>query len=107
IEGDNQKQYGIPVKHLGSSSTFFNPDIHSSNLDTAFLSFMTNMLNKKHYDSVYALGSATVGVLEMQTDAAGNPSTERASKFLKYWTDRVLAGKRPNDDNITRKGITL
>jgi len=105
--GDLDKQYGIPIKYIGSSNKPHNPDIHTSNLELAFKTYMQHMINKKYYDSVYALGNSVKGFLQLQTDVHNNPINENSAKFLEYHMTRNLVGKLKDTDDISRKKFKL
>lgn len=108
VEGENQKQYGIPVKFLGTGSSIHNPDIHTSNLEVAFKGFMQHMVNKKHYDTVYALGDSVKGFLELQRDAQGNLINKNAAEFVGYHMHRNLIGRiEDRGEGFWRKGFRI
>lgn len=102
IEGENQLQYGIPVKYIGSKSDIHNPDLNTSNLEVAFKTYMQHMINKKHYDTVYALGDSIKGYLAMQK------TNENASEFVGYHMHRNLIGRIDDQgQGYWRKGFKL
>lgn len=108
VEGENQQQYGIPVKYLGTGSSIHNPDIHTSNLEIAFKGYMQHMINKEHYDTVYALGDSVKGFLELQRDASGNLINKNAAEFVGYHMHRNLVGRIDDKgDGFWRKGFRL
>lgn len=108
VEGNNQNMYGIPVKYLGSGSSYHNPDIHTSNLEIAFKDYMQHMVNKKHYDQVYALGDSVKNFLEIQTDKNGNKINSNAAEFLGYHMQRNLIGRiEDKGDGFWRKKFRI
>lgn len=108
VEGDNQNHYGIPVKFLGSGTSIHKADIHTSNLEVAFKGFMQHMINKKHYDSVYAIGDSVKGYLALQKDAQGNDINAKAADFVGYHMHRNLIGRIDDKgDNFWRKSFSL
>lgn len=103
----DKTQYGIPVRFLGSGRYQHNPDIHSSNLEHTFKSFMQHYINKKHYDSTYAIGDSVKQYLALQ-DGSGNKILQNSSEFIEYHMSRNLQGRlRENDTDYLRKGLNV
>lgn len=107
VTGENQQNYGIPAMYLGTGSTPFNPEIHSSNLELAYETFMDHMLQKKHYDSVYALGDVVKTILNDATDENNNPIARNAANLLNKDIELNLLGRIRKDENLWRKGFRL
>lgn len=103
----DKSQYGIPVRFLGSGRYQHNPDIHSANLEHTFKTFMQHYINKKHYDSTYAIGDSVKQYLALQ-DGSGNKVLQNSSDFIEYHMSRNLQGRlRENDSDYLRKGLNV
>lgn len=103
----DKNQYGIPVRFLGSGKFQHNPDIHSSDLEHTFKTFMQHYINKKHYDSTYALGDSVRQYMLLE-DETNNPTMKNSAEFLEYHMMRNLEGRiREKDSDYVRKGFNI
>lgn len=109
IEGQNQKDYGMPVRFLGNGNTYTSPDTYTTDMQLAFEKYMHQMINKKHLDSTWAYGQAVKGLLEVQKDANGTPLFTNAVGQLGDHIENVLIGKtlHRGAKGLTRHGLTL
>lgn len=103
----DKNQYGIPARFLGSGKFEHNPDIHSSDLEHTFKTFMQHYINKKHYDSTYALGDSVKQYMLLE-DENNNPIMQNSAEFLEYHMRRNLEGRvRERDGDYLRKGFNI
>lgn len=110
VEGDNQQDYGIPIKYVGSTPTITAIDTHSLDLEQSYKKYMEAMLTKKHYDNIYATGMALSGLIRQN-----NPNSTKTADFLehavyrnvlkrgsmaneKLWTHGFVIGRKDGKD---------
>lgn len=107
VDGDyNEKQYGLPVRYLGSGQFQHNPEIHSENLEHVFKSFMQHYTNKKHYDTVYSLGDSIKQYIDVKSKNI--PVLDDTVKFLENHMKRHLLGRfSSRDSDYTRRGAIM
>jgi len=76
---------GLPIKYM----TSFSED-YSMNLALGFEAFARTMLEKKHYDGVYAVGEGLIGLLENKADLSTTERREVQSNLKTFIRSKLM-----------------